>query len=138
VRLIDLRRMTKFGVVGMSGVVVNTFFLWLFTEIGRLYYLLSSPLAVEISIVSNFLLNNYWTFSDSSDRAGFWARMRKFHVTAAGGFVINYVLLWSVTEFLSVHYLLSNLVGILAAFFWNYCVNVKWTWRPADGSQPPT
>ena len=63
------------------------------------------------------------------DRSGFWTRMRKFHITAAGGFVINYALLWSVTEFLCLHYLLSNLVGIMAAFLWNYCVNVKWTWR---------
>jgi dolichol-phosphate mannosyltransferase len=129
VRLVDPRRMFKFAVVGGSGVVVNTFFLWFFTEIGNIYYLISSPLAVELSIVSNFLLNNFWTFRDASDRASFWSRMFKFHVTAAGGFVINYTFLVGLTELFCVYYLLSNLIGILAGFLWNYAVNVKWTWR---------
>jgi dolichol-phosphate mannosyltransferase len=131
-RLADPGRILKFGIVGISGVGVNTFFLWFFTEVGNLYYLLSSPLAVEISIVSNFLLNNYWTFRESNDDTSLWTRMRRFHITAAGGFAINYAILWSVTEFLNVHYLLSNLLGILAAFLWNYAVNVKWTWRRAE------
>ena len=25
---------------------------------------LASPIAIELSIVSNFLINNYWTFAD--------------------------------------------------------------------------
>ena len=63
-------RVLKFGVVGVSGVGVNTFFLWFFTEIAEIHYLVSSPLAVELAVISNFLLNNAWTFRDSSDRRG--------------------------------------------------------------------
>jgi dolichol-phosphate mannosyltransferase len=129
VRLNDPIRFFKFGTVGVSGVAVNEFFLWFFTAIGQIHYMISSPLAVEISIVSNFLLNNYWTFRDAQDYSRFSTRMLKFHVTAAGGFVINYAFLVGLTELTGLHYLLSNLVGILAAFLWNYAVNVKWTWR---------
>lgn len=126
----DRVRITRFAVVGISGVAVNTFFLWFFTEVAHLHYMLSSPLAVELSIVSNFSLNNSWTFRDTSPGSSFWARVAKFHVTAAGGFVINYLFLVGLTELAGLYYLLSNLAGILAGFLWNYTVNVKWTWRP--------
>jgi putative flippase GtrA len=33
------------------------------------------------------------------------------------------------TEVANVHYLISNLIGIIAATLWNYLVNTSWTWR---------
>ena len=128
-RLADPSRLLKFGVVGVSGVGVNSFFLWFFTEVAGVHYMVSSPLAVELAVLSNFLLNNYWTFVESGTRSSLLARLLKFHVTAAGGFAINYAFLVGLTELMGLHYLISNLVGILAGFLWNYALNVKWTWR---------
>ena len=121
--------MIRFGAVGLSGVGVNMFFLWFFTEVGGIHYMISSPLAVEISIVSNFLLNDAWTFRDAPSRARFSVRLMRFHLTALGGFVLNYAVLIGLTELAGVYYLLSNLAGIVAGMAWNYTVNVKWTWR---------
>jgi dolichol-phosphate mannosyltransferase len=120
--------MLRFGAVGISGVGVNTFFLWFFTEVVGFYYLVSSPIAVWLSILSNFTLNNLWTFADRARDVPLGVRLVKFHVAAAGGFVINFLFLWGLTS-AGLYYLLSNLVGILAAFLWNYTVNVKWTFR---------
>lgn len=133
-RVRDQGRAVRFAVVGASGVVVNTFFLWLFTEVAQIYYLVSSPMAVELSILWNFLLNNAWTFGDATRPVSVPMRLLRFHVTAAGGFVINYLFLVGLTEFFDLYYLLSNLVGILAGFLWNYTVNVKWTWRASSPS----
>ena len=127
-RWFDSSRMLKFGAVGLSGVGVNTFFLWLFTDVVGFHYLLSSPAAVELSVLSNFTLNNLWTFGDRGRDSTLSARLLKFHVAAAGGFLVNYAFLWALTE-RGLYYLLSNLVGILAAFLWNYTLNVKWTFR---------
>ena len=128
-RLRDRERALRFSVVGASGVVVNSFFLWFFTEVAEINYRLSSPMAVELSILSNFLLNNLWTFRDASDTMSLRTRLLRFHLTAAGGFVINYTVLVGLTELLGWHYLVSNLFGILGGFAWNYTLNVKWTWR---------
>jgi dolichol-phosphate mannosyltransferase len=130
VRLRDPSRIFKFAVVGTSGVGVNTFFLWFFTAVAGIDYRISSPMAVELAVLSNFLLNNYWTFRDAADRSHVLVRMFRFHVTAAGGFVVNYTFLVGLTELAGIYYLVSNLVGILAGFLWNYVVNVKWTWKP--------
>ena len=132
VRLTE-RRITKYAVVGISGIVVNTFFFWSFMRIAGIDYKISSPMAVELAVLSNFFLNNYWTFGNSTNGLSLLARMAKFHVTAAGGFVINYIFLVGLIELAGLYDLLSNLVGILAGFLWNYTVNVKWTWRQGTG-----
>ena len=56
-------RFIKFNIVGLTGVFVNEGILMLLTSLG-LYYIYSSIVAIEISIISNFLLNDIWTFKD--------------------------------------------------------------------------
>ena len=73
--------------------------------------------------------NHVWTFRKSQSRSHFPMRLLKFHLTSVGGFLINYTVLVALTELAGLYYLLSNLAGIVAAFLWNYTVNVKWTWR---------
>jgi dolichol-phosphate mannosyltransferase len=90
---------------------------------------------VETAIVTNFLLNEFWSFSDfSKKRPGLVRRMirfLKFNLFCAGGAVINLAMLWTLTEFAGLHYLLSNLFGIGAATLWNYGMNANITWESA-------
>ena len=55
--------LVKFVLTGLSGVFVNLGSFQLLLSL-RVHELLASPIAIELSIISNFLLNNYWTFSD--------------------------------------------------------------------------
>jgi dolichol-phosphate mannosyltransferase len=121
-------RIAKFAMVGLSGVLVNEGLLWFFTEIAGLYYLISSAIGIEVSIITNFILNEKWTFSDRIRGGGMLKRFPKFNLVSIGGLVINMTVLFSLTNFLGVYYLISNLFGILCAFLWNYFVNLRWTW----------
>ena len=58
-----LTQIIKFAVVGGSGVVVNLGALALLRSIG-LGDNLASAIAIEISIISNFVLNDRWTFRE--------------------------------------------------------------------------
>jgi dolichol-phosphate mannosyltransferase len=130
----EMNRFLKFSAVGGSGVIVNMGVLTLLTSIG-LGYLAGGVFAVETAIVTNFLLNEFWTFSDfSKKQSGFVRRVMrflKFNLFCAGGAVINLSILWTLTEFAGIHYLLSNLFGIIAATLWNYGMNANITWESA-------
>lgn len=120
----------KFGIVGASGVFVNMGLLYFLTEVFGLYYLFSAALAVEASIVSNFALNEFWTFIERGEE-GFreiLGRFLKFNTVSAAGMAINLVLLAFLTEVLGIYYILSNMLAITAVFVWNYLLNVAWTW----------
>jgi dolichol-phosphate mannosyltransferase len=127
----ELLRLLKFIGVGLSGIAVNQAILWLLTEFGGLPYWFSSIFGIEASIISNFILNDRFTFADR--RAGktrsFLYRLFKFNVTCAAGAGIQWGLLVLFTSVFGIHYLVSNLIGILVAFIWNYTLSLVWTWK---------
>jgi len=127
----EVVRLLKFIGVGLSGILVNEGILWLLTEFGGLRYYISSLFAIEASIISNFILNDYFTFADrrTGKSRSFWARLLKFNATCAAGAAIQYGILVLLTSVFGINYLISNLIGILVAFVWNYTLSLVWTWK---------
>ncbi len=125
------QRFFKFGSVGAVGMVVNMSILFFLTEYIGLFYLASSVFAVESAIISNFLLNENWTFGDRG-RSGvknLLKRFSKFNLISLAGMAINLVVLAFMTEVVGIYYLLSNLIAIGVVFLWNYTANINWTWK---------
>jgi len=127
----------KFGIVGGSGVLVNLGFFSLFLALGMNKYL-ASPIAIEISIIWNFFLNNAWTFRWRNVRDRLHLRGLKFNAVSFltlglsyGTFATLSVLLpqWPPQ--------LSQLAGIVPAAFLNYFVNTYWTFKhhPAESDK---
>jgi dolichol-phosphate mannosyltransferase len=131
------RRFIKFNLVGLLGVFVNEGILVLLV-LGGLYYVYASALAIEVSIVSNFLLNDYWTFHDRR-HGHIGSRLVKFNGLMIIGLLVNLAILYLGTNYLSIHYALSNLVGIGAAFLVRYWLSVKYAWIKKEESlvEPP-
>jgi len=127
----ELLRFAKFCLVGLSGVLINMGLLWLLTEFAGLFYLLSAAISIESSILSNFTLNDFFTFPDRRlpGAKSFASRLLKFNLVSLAGLALNMGVLGLLTEVFGVYYLLSNLCGIAVATLWNYLVNTWWTWR---------
>jgi dolichol-phosphate mannosyltransferase len=120
----------KFGLVGLSGVFVNMGLLYLLTERFDLFYLVSAAFAVETSIIWNYVWNEAWTFREKGESTArkFLERLAKFNSISLIGLALNLVVLYVLTDFAGIHYLISNLIAIFAVFGWNYFGNIKWTW----------
>src|SRR3972149_10808377 len=92
----------KFSVVGATGVVINSLALFLLYQMAGLPLLVASPLAIELSIANNFLLNDRWTFQQNGHSM---ARFLKFNLVSLGGLVIAAGTLYALVELEGVHYL---------------------------------
>ena len=127
----ELQRLLKFTIVGVSGVLVNEGLLFILTELLSIHYLLSALLSTECSILSNFTLNDLWTFKNRRDRGikRFFKRAIKSNLGFGTGVLINLFVLFALTENAKVHYLISNLLGIIAAFIWNFLISIRWIWK---------
>lgn len=121
------KRFARFCAVGLSGIAVNEGLLYVFTDLLGIFLLLSSLAAIEISILTNFTLNELWTFRDMRGGRKVYTRMGMYNLVAAGGMAINMLVLYGLAS-AGMHYLLANLFGIAGAVLWNYLVNYKWTW----------
>jgi dolichol-phosphate mannosyltransferase len=127
----EIRTVIKFGIVGITGIFINMGFLFLFSEIFHIFYLISGFLAIELSIINNFIWNDIWTFGKEKNQAHSLVTHRFFsyHIVSIGGMLINIGVLVIFTEIAGFYYLISNLLGIFIAFSWNFLVNRMTTWR---------
>lgn len=125
----EIYRVVKFGIVGLSGTLLSLIILYLLTDFVGLYYLISNGIALEVGCVNNFICNDLWTYRDNANHLSWVHRFCSFQSIAMGGFVLNMVITYLLTEFAQVYYLYSNMVAILVVFVWNYVVNKKITWK---------
>jgi dolichol-phosphate mannosyltransferase len=121
----EIRRMGCFALVGMTGIAVNMVVL----SIMKNYLSLAgaSFIAIELAIISNFILNDGWTFKEINIETWFY-RMVLYNCVCVGGMVINIVTLALLTTF-GMWYVIANLIGILLGFAWNFIGNRRTTWK---------
>lgn len=120
-------RLTKFVVVGGVGTAINTAALLLLSRWAGLPLAAASALAVELAAVSNYLLNDSWTFAT---RAPTLRRFAKFNIAALMGLALNVFSVWLLVR-LGLFFLTANLAGIMAGFTVNYAFSVSWVWGRA-------
>jgi putative flippase GtrA len=127
-------RPLRFGVVGLSGIVVNSAILWALVRGLHLALPLGSVLATETAILSNFLLNDRWTFRGVSGRS-FTQRLLRFNGVALGGMAITASILTALASYTHLHLLIANVLAVGAVTGWNYIVNSRWTWKQGIGDK---
>ncbi len=127
----EMLNFAKFCLVGGSGVLVNMGLYWILTRFGGLYTTLAATISIETSILSNFILNNFFTFRlrNVPGTKPFFQRLLKFNLFSLAGMGINLGLLWLFHNYMGIHDLLSMFLAILIVTLWNYLVNTWWTWK---------
>jgi dolichol-phosphate mannosyltransferase len=128
VRVLTLtRRFQKFLTVGAVGFAVNQGVLYLLVSPLTLLVALASPIAIFLSMMVTFTLNEFWTWHDRG-RGRIVLRALLYGTINSGGLLIN----WGVLVFLhgaGMHYLVANIFGAGVAAIWNFSLNHVITWR---------
>ena len=127
-------RFIKFGIVGGSGVFVNMLLLWFCKDLIALPLTIASLIAIGVSIFTNFVLNNFWTWKDDStkNKHSFFHRMWRYYLTASLSATINYITLILLSEYFGIYYLISNLIGIGLGMVFNFVLGEFWVFKKED------
>lgn len=121
-----LHKFFKFLLVGGLATAIHYLLLIILVETVDMRAATASAIGFSISAVGNYVLNHRYTFvSSASHKAAF----PKFMLTAATGLGINTVTIAMFTEYLSVHYLLAQLVATAVTLIWNFSINAAWSFR---------
>ncbi|MCE4615308.1 MAG: glycosyltransferase family 2 protein [Desulfurococcales archaeon] len=128
VHIFNVSEPLKFAAVGASGVLVNLGIMWFF-----LYYGLSKELSslagIEASIISNFLLNDSFTFQGREEKKyGFLARLLFYHLSSSVSAITTFLTMLLTTEYLGIHPVLGQFIGILLGFAANYLLSSRVIW----------
>lgn len=129
-------KLIKVAVVGFIGFLVqalvyNSLRLGLKIDPG-----IATPIGVEAAIISNFIINNIWTFS--ADKIPF-TNLKKllpkffmFNLTSMGSLLIQTAIVKGGTLVLGEGFFIENgllVVGILVGLVWNYIMYTKVIWK---------
>jgi len=124
------RRAISFGLVGLSGVVVQLLVNDLLRKLGKLSFSSALSFAVVAAASSNYLINNALTFR--FQRLKGLALMRgllKFLLVASLPVLANVGLASAYYNFVDRDTLFAQLAGIVVVFVWNYAASSRFVWN---------
>jgi dolichol-phosphate mannosyltransferase len=129
IRLSNSRTFLKFLLVGASGVIVNLGTFSIMVTAGVDKYL-ASPIAIETSIITNFILNNRYTFNGRNNQSSFKVRGLKFNIVSIMSLAVSFSCFVGLNYlFPKAHPVIPQALSIIPATLINYFLNVYWTFR---------
>jgi dolichol-phosphate mannosyltransferase len=124
------RRAISFGLVGLSGVVVQLLLCNGLMQALGLTFNQALPVAVVGAASSNYLINNALTFRFARQRGLALVRgLLKFLLVASLPVLANVGLASAFYSFISRDTLWAQLAGILVVFVWNYAASSRFVWN---------
>ncbi len=141
----EQKRFVKFALVGAFGAIIDFGIFNLMIQLLKSIPLHASIVSFICAVISNFLLNRYWTFPDSRTKR-FRQQFIQFSVVSLVGLGIRSLLFSPIEKLLQswatsiipesfvisptvIGYNLTLAFLILLVMFWNFFVNRFWTYN---------
>lgn len=112
--VIDNRYPTKVKIVrylisGGTAATVNLSFLYFFTDILGIWYIISAVLSFLIAFLVSFSLQKYWTFKDHSND-GLHSKAFKYFIVTTTNLGINTAGIFIFVHYFHFHYLVAQII----------------------------
>ncbi len=130
----ESEKFIKVCIVGFVGAAIQfSFFNFLRLKMNPEY---ANTVAVEIAIISNFIINNLWTFQKEkislTELNKLLPKFFQFNLVSVGSIIIQFIVMKVGTGILGRSVLLENvlvMIGILIGLVWNYSMYTKLIWK---------
>jgi dolichol-phosphate mannosyltransferase len=129
----------RYGLVGLSGAIVNIGGVYLLIEHFGWTLFAALPLAIQLALFNNFVWNEMLTFrrapTPGEKREGTFTRLWRYEVVCLSGALLNAGATLILTD-QGVRPVLAAAGGVLAGGVWNFLLNVPAIWRVWGLSRP--
>ena len=86
----------------------------------------ASSLGFLVAVIFNYLMHYSWTFAEPAPHG---RTLRRYLVMVGCGFMINALLMYAGVHWLSLHYLLTQALALVAVVLWNFILSNVWVFR---------
>ena len=114
----------NFGIVGVVATVIDFVFLYFFRDMCHFPLIVSNTLAFCISVMYNYWASMTFVFDVSKSKS----KKRNFIlfiIFSVIGLMLNNVIVWFVSEKLSVYYLISKVIATVIVMIFNFVTRKK-------------
>ena len=126
----ETTRLRRFVTVGVVAAAVQTGLLAAFVEVGGIQYLIAAAIAIEITIVLQFVANNAWTFQRHrhATRTAFLRGLAQTNLVRGSAIPLQLAVLYALVRFVTLPYLPANVLAIGVSGIYRYALDSRWTW----------
>jgi putative flippase GtrA len=122
-----LMRFVRFGIVGVSGTLIDFGVTWLCKEKLHWNKYLSNSIGFILAATNNYTWNRLWTFE--SQNSEIFREYGSFVLIALIGLGLNNFVTWLLHEKVHLNFYLSKLVAVGVVVIWNFSMNYVFTFR---------
>jgi putative flippase GtrA len=124
------RQLRRFVLVGAFVAGAQMVLLWVLVEFAGINYLLGALIAIEVTIILSYVLNNAWTFQpiQNTGTVGYLVGLLKTNLVRGTAIPIQLAILFVLVEWLLLSYLVANAAAIALSGVYRYVLDVRWTW----------
>lgn len=131
-------RLVRALFVGVAALVVQTAVFEMLGVYLRLFPLsIAVLISAETGILTNFYLNNRFSFSDRQHEISLPSRLLRFHLVVSGSVFLQWLFVFlaerQTNNLLLIHG--AYAAGIILGFAWNYTLYLLFVWRRPDSSE---
>jgi putative flippase GtrA len=118
-------QLSKFGLVGATGYLVNLAVFALLTQVADVHHIAAAVAAFCVAVSNNFVWNRHWTFRARDGHAGFQAA--RFFIVSAVGLAFNLVILQLLVAAVGLAEVPSQAIAVALSMPVNFLGNKLWT-----------
>lgn len=109
----------RYVFVGGTAFVVDFFFLYFFSDVCGIYYLISAVLSFIISVLVNYIMSTKWVFNQDNIENKV-LEFNLFILISTIGLGFTEILLYFFTDIMGIYYLVSKVISAIIVLFWNF------------------
>lgn len=121
-----LLKLIKFGIVGVSGMIVDFGTTWILKEKLKVQKYIANSTGFTLAATSNYILNRIWTFNSTDPHIV--SQFLKFFIISVLGLLLNNLIIYFFTDFkYRINFYISKGIATLLVFLWNFFMNYLFT-----------
>lgn len=115
-------------IAAFIGTAVDFITVILLTELLGIWYVTSNAIGAAFGAITNFLLGRYWVFSSTEKKI--YNQAFRYFLVAMGSLILNTLGVYLLTEYTSLHYIVSKIiVAVLIAFTYNFILQKNFVYK---------
>lgn len=120
----------KFGITGVSGLIIDFALTWLFKDELEFNKFIANGIGFTAAVTSNYIIHRNWTFKANKSKPGL--QFTAFFIVSLIGLLLNSVIIYLLDNLLSVNFYVSKAIAIFIVFFWNFSANYFFVFKSSD------
>ena len=124
-KILELIRIIKFGIIGISNTLINWIIFFLLNLLG-VNYIVANIIAYSLATINSYIWNSKWVFKYNNEKL---VSSLKFVIVNLVGLILNTIILFILVDMFNINKIISLVMATGVVMIINYISNRLWVFK---------